>query len=113
MFRAIDIMFLIVVLVGLLWYSSGRYIKIRKRNREPNEAYFTGGPLNGSSKKIKTYTDKYTYEYKKVVGSQDHGNYKTYDEEDLVAVYNYDGAGTYAYVGSLDSKGNVVQDSDA
>lgn len=105
-----EIVFPLLIIVGLLFYLGQRRIKQIKENHEPLEAYFTGGPLNGVTKKLKTYTPKYTYDYRKFLGAQDHGTFKSYNEENWVAVYNHDGNGTYAYQGSVDKDGKMVQD---
>lgn len=108
--RLLEFLFFILLLVGLLFWLSGRYIKTRQRTREPKEAYFTGGPLNGHTKKLKVYSPKYTYEYRKILGAQDHGTFKTYNEENRIAVYDHQSDGTYVYKGSLDEAGKLVQD---
>lgn len=110
--RAVEFTIVLLFLILALWYFSNRLIAYRKMNREPQEAYFTGGPLNGQSKHLRSYTPKYTYSYDHTKNVTDHGSFKSYDTELWLAIYNYQGDGLYVYQGSMDAQGHLVQDKD-
>jgi hypothetical protein len=102
------ILVVFVALFAVAWFVD-RYMKMRTREKKLVEAYFTGGPLNGYTRKLEQLAPEYMYSYNKAALVTEKDQSAKVQHAHYTAVYALQGDDMYAYTGSINHATNQLE----